>query len=102
MSDQNLLNAMGIYKEFNNGRDKKHILCGVDLQVNEGDIVAISGRSGSGKTSLLQILAGLDKPTSGKVELLGIDINSWKSSMLNQWKERILVSYISFIILCLS
>jgi ABC-type lipoprotein export system ATPase subunit len=51
-------------------------LQGVDLEVREGEFIAVVGRSGSGKSSLLQILGGMDKPSAGKVEVAGNDLTS--------------------------
>lgn len=50
-----------------------HALAGVSINVRPGEWVAIMGPSGSGKTTLLSILNGLDKPTSGHIEVLGTD-----------------------------
>ena len=55
------------------GRDLD-ILSAIDLQVNAGEAVAILGPSGAGKSTLLGLLAGLDLPTDGRVELLGEDL----------------------------
>ena len=52
------------------------ILQGVNLEINQGDSVAIVGRSGSGKTTLLGLLAGLDTPSEGSIELDGAKISS--------------------------
>jgi len=50
------------------------ILSGVSLAVNAGETVALTGASGSGKSSLLMVAAGLEKPTSGRVSVTGTDI----------------------------
>jgi len=49
---------------------------GVDLDVRQGEFIAIVGRSGSGKSSLLHILGGMEKPSAGKVEVAGTDLTS--------------------------
>jgi putative ABC transport system ATP-binding protein len=51
-----------------------HALCGVDLQVRKGELLAIMGPSGSGKSTLLHILGGVETPTSGQVLLEGVDL----------------------------
>jgi branched-chain amino acid transport system ATP-binding protein len=58
--------------EFSYGRLK--ILKGVSLEVDAGSAIAIMGRSGSGKTTILKIIAGLLKPERGFVRVLGLDI----------------------------
>ena len=49
---------------------KKSVLCGIDLSIPQGVVYALIGLNGSGKTSLLRILAGLTKPTGGKISML--------------------------------
>jgi putative ABC transport system ATP-binding protein len=62
-----------------------HALKGVDLQVREGELLAIMGPSGSGKSTLLHILGGVEVPTSGQVLLEGVDL-----AILNDDKRTIL------------
>jgi putative ABC transport system ATP-binding protein len=57
-------------------------LKGVDLKIEKGDFIAIMGPSGSGKSTLLHIIGVLDRPTSGKVYLDGVDISTLKDSEL--------------------
>jgi putative ABC transport system ATP-binding protein len=66
--------AHGVAHEISSGEKRLTILDGVDLEVAQGQSVAIVGRSGSGKTTLLSMLAGLDRPTRGRVELAGADL----------------------------
>ena len=63
-----MLTAKGITKSFEDLR----ILKGIDLEINQGEVVSIVGSSGAGKTTLLQILGTLDKPDSGEISLGGI------------------------------
>jgi putative ABC transport system ATP-binding protein len=61
---------------------------GLDLDIAQGDFVAIVGRSGSGKTTLLNLLAGIDRPTSGAVRVANADLGSMSESDLAAWRGR--------------
>ena len=63
------------------------VLDGIDLQVNEGDFVALMGPSGSGKTTLLNLIAGIDKPTSGGVVVAGTNVAQLSESALADWRS---------------
>jgi len=69
-----ILRASGIQKSFQMGESSLQVLKSVDLNVREGEFVAIEGRSGSGKSTLLHILGALDANDSGSVEFNGRDI----------------------------
>jgi len=64
-----VVSAKGVEKVVDTAAGKLVILDGIDLEINEGETVAIVGASGSGKTTLLGILAGLDSATGGSVQL---------------------------------
>jgi putative ABC transport system ATP-binding protein len=59
-----------------------------DLEIEQGEFVAVVGRSGSGKTTLLNLLAGIDRPTSGAVHAAGADLGSLSESDLATWRGR--------------
>ncbi len=69
-----MLRLEDIRKSFDTGRDRLHVLSGVSLTVGEGEIVAIVGPSGVGKSTLLHIMGALDVPTSGKVYVRDTDV----------------------------
>lgn len=79
-----MLSASGINKKYG----ELHILKGVDLQINESEIVSIVGSSGAGKTTLLQILGTLDKPDSGKMSINGIDPFSLSSNKMAEFRNK--------------
>jgi putative ABC transport system ATP-binding protein len=64
----------GVVKNYRKGRGMVQALRGVDLVIRDGEWLAIQGPTGHGKSTLLQILGGLDRPTSGTVELDGMDL----------------------------
>ena len=64
------------------------ILQGINFQVNQGEMVAIVGASGSGKTTMLGLIGGLDVPTSGQVILGGQDISQMKEKQLARVRNR--------------
>ena len=71
-----LLQASGVYKSFRSGSGRIGVLRGVDLEIVEGEAVAIVGDSGVGKSTLLHILGGLDRPDSGSVVFRGRDVHA--------------------------
>lgn len=81
---QPILKANNIHKSFYTP-SKVMILRGVNLNVYKGDTVAIMGRSGEGKSTLLQILGTLENPCAGDLEILGQPVNNFnKSKIRNQ------------------
>ena len=63
-----------VVKRYRKGRGEVLALRGVDLVIRDGEWLAIQGPTGHGKSTLLQILGGLDRPTSGTVEFDGVDL----------------------------
>ncbi len=70
MSKQ-ILNLQGIERTFRQGRNKLEVLRGIDLDLKEGEIVALVGPSGAGKSTLLHIAGLLEKPDSGEISIAG-------------------------------
>ncbi len=85
--DGALASAIGITRIYRLGADEIHALRGVNLDVLPGRFVAVVGRSGSGKTSLLNIMAGLDRPTSGKVLFQGRDVSGMSDGELTSMRR---------------
>lgn len=83
-----ILETTGLKKIYGSGDQAVHALDGVDLQVEDGEFVAIVGTSGSGKSTLLHMLGGLDRPTKGKVTVDGKDIFSLKDEALTIFRRR--------------
>ncbi|MCW2931303.1 MAG: peptide transporter ATP-binding protein [Actinomycetia bacterium] len=75
---------MGVTKVYRKGHSTVHALQGVDLTIDDGEWLAIQGPTGHGKTTLLQILGGLDRPTAGTVEFAGQDLARLRESRLTK------------------
>ena len=69
------LQVRDLRKSFRMGAEELHILKGVNLSVRRGEFLAIAGPSGVGKSTLLHILGGLDRPTAGEVYYEGVEIS---------------------------
>jgi putative ABC transport system ATP-binding protein len=82
-----------VTKDYRKGRGTVHALAGVDLVIENGEWLAIQGPTGHGKSTLLQMLGGLDRPTTGRVELDGRDLASMRESQVT----RVRASSIGFI-----
>jgi putative ABC transport system ATP-binding protein len=74
----------GVTKTYQKGRGTVQALRGVDLEINDGEFLAIQGPTGHGKTTLLQMLGGLDRPTSGSIELAGQDLADMREGQVTQ------------------
>jgi len=79
-----VLQAAGISRHFHTPAGEVRAVDGVDLQVSAGELVVLQGRSGAGKTTLLTVLGGLDRPTSGSVELDGHDLATLDDAALRE------------------
>jgi putative ABC transport system ATP-binding protein len=74
----------GVTRDYRKGRQTVHALDGVDLVIEDGDWLAIQGPTGHGKSTLLQILGALDRPTSGTVVFDGQDLTRMREGQLTQ------------------
>ena len=79
-----MIEVKNIHKSFGD----LEVLKGVNLQVKNGETVAIVGKSGAGKTTLLQIIGTLDRPTSGKVLIDGTDVFEMKDKELAAFRNK--------------
>jgi len=70
-----ILTLSGVSKSFTGTNGTSHVLDGIDLEVREGEFIAILGFSGAGKTTLINCIAGLETPDAGEVRLRGVKID---------------------------
>jgi len=82
-----LVKLQGITKHYTRGKQKIEVLHGIDLDIPQGDFVALMGPSGSGKTTLLNLIGGLDHPTAGSIEVGGRRIDGLGSRELAHWRS---------------
>ena len=88
-SGQVIVECRNITKQVKLNRQQSlEILHGVNFQVRQGEMVAIIGASGSGKTTMLGIIGGLDVPTSGQVSIAGQDISRMREKQLARVRNR--------------
>ena len=86
--DNAIIEIRQLRKDYHVGEVVVHALRGVDLQISEGEFVAIMGMSGSGKSTMLNILGCLDQPTGGDYLLDGTNVNSMNRDELARLRNR--------------
>src|SRR5512147_897746 len=82
-----MVDVQQVRKVYRRDSQEITVLDGIDLQVPEGEFVALMGPSGSGKTTLLNLVAGIDRPTSGQVIVAGTDVAQLSESELASWRS---------------
>lgn len=83
----NILDIINLNKTYGKGENKVHALKDINLSIEKGKFTAIIGPSGSGKSSLLNCIAGLDNISSGKVLLNGKDISTLNENKLSKLRS---------------
>lgn len=73
-STENMLLLRGLTRSYPEGDERRAVLRGVDLEVRQGECVALLGRSGSGKSTLLNLIAGIDRPDTGTININGTEL----------------------------
>ena len=87
--DTPLLTAHNLVKQYDTGGDEPlTVLQGLNMSVEEGDIVAVVGESGTGKSTLLHLLGALDRPTAGTVRFKGDDLFAKSDDALAAFRNR--------------
>jgi putative ABC transport system ATP-binding protein len=81
-----LIELKEIQKYYKTGKVEYHALRGVNLSIGQGELVAIVGPSGCGKSTMLNMITGIDKPSSGDVVIDGDRIDSMKEDKLAAWR----------------
>jgi ABC-type lipoprotein export system ATPase subunit len=83
-----VIRARGLVKTFGEGRAARRVLDGADLDVAAGEVVAVLGRSGTGKSTLLHLLGGLDRAEAGSIEVAGTRVTDAGERELSALRRR--------------
>ena len=83
-----ILSARGLKKTYAVGKRALEVLRGVDVTVSRGDFVALRGASGTGKSTLLHLIGGLDSPNAGEIIFCGQNLAAFSESQLTNFRNR--------------
>ena len=83
-----LLRFSNIHLQYQNGTLLTEVIKGIDFTIHQNEKLAIVGKSGSGKTSLLMLMAGLEKPTSGIITYQDQDITTYSEDQLTEYRKK--------------
>ena len=88
MSTTALIQVKNVSRTFRRGSEEIHVLAGLDLEVKQGEFLALMGPSGSGKSTLLNLIGGLDRADSGSVQIGEDRIDQLNDRQLAAWRAR--------------
>ena len=86
--EETIVRVRDVHKHFTRGSERVDVLKGVNLEISNGDFLALMGPSGSGKTTLLNLMGGLDAPTGGDVDVGRVRISSLNGGQLSRWRSQ--------------
>ena len=83
-----LLQFSDVHLQYQNGQNLTEVIKGISFTINQNERLAIVGKSGSGKTSLLMLMAGLEKPTSGSIRFQEKELTSYTEDQLTDFRKK--------------
>jgi putative ABC transport system ATP-binding protein len=83
-----LLQFSDVHLQYQNGQNLTEVIKGISFTINQNERLAIVGKSGSGKTSLLMLMAGLEKPTSGSIQFQQEELTSYTEDQLTDFRKK--------------
>jgi putative ABC transport system ATP-binding protein len=83
-----LVEIINLVKSFQVGGGEVTILKGLNFNINQGEFVSVVGPSGNGKSTLLNMITGIDRPTSGQVLVGGLEVNRMSENQLAAWRGK--------------
>ena len=81
------LSVQGLYKTYPSGASEIHVLDGLDLNLAKGQILAVMGESGSGKSTFLHLAGGMEKPDKGKIFIGGEELTAMDKTSLTRFRN---------------
>jgi putative ABC transport system ATP-binding protein len=81
-----IINLKNVSKSYVNGQISQPVLFDISFDISAGEFVAIVGPSGNGKSTLLNLLTGIDRPTQGQVDVCGSPLHKLKEEQLSVWR----------------
>ena len=85
---QPLIEVKNLVKVFKTPAGDLAVIKGLDVEVQPGEFVAIIGKSGSGKSTFINMLTGIDRPTSGEIVVAGAPIHAYTEGQMAAWRGR--------------
>lgn len=82
-----LVRVRDVSKTFGSGRAARTVLDGAEIEIEEGEMVAILGRSGSGKSTLIHLIGGIDRPDAGSIEVAGLELSDLDERALTDFRR---------------
>jgi len=83
-----LLQFSDVHLQYQNGQNLTEVIKGISFAINQNERLAIVGKSGSGKTSLLMLMAGLEKPTLGSIQFQEKELTSYTEDQLTDFRKQ--------------
>ena len=83
-----LLQFSDVHLQYQNGQNLTEVIKGISFSINQNERLAIVGKSGSGKTSLLMLMAGLEKPTLGSIKFQNQELTTYSEDQLTDFRKK--------------
>ena len=83
-----LLQFSDVYLQYQNGQNLTEVIKGINFSINQNERLAVVGKSGSGKTSLLMLMAGLEKPTLGSIKFQNQELTTYSEDQLTDFRKK--------------
>ena len=83
-----LLQFSDVHLQYQNGQNLTEVIKGISFTINQNERLAIVGKSGSGKTSLLMLMAGLEKPTLGSIQFQNQELTTYSEDQLTDFRKK--------------